>query len=326
MKTQNTPCTRDSRRHKKLLSTHRPLLMGAVAAAALAAAGSFIFAPKPSAQESRGASQDDHVVSCLTPAIADPAEGLRPRTTNVSEVVFPVYFHIIHAGPSLEEGNVPDAVIHLQMEILNDACAGGQGGASTPFRFQLVAIQRILNPDWFTDPYLYEARAALRVGGASVLNIFVNRGGGSFATFPWEYKWHRDWDGVVLHFKVLPGMNIGLERTGDTLVHEVGHWLGVFHTFAMGCPTPECVGWQKKWSYVVCDDMVDDTPAHTVPPPGLLPPPDLICAPSDSCPDQPGLDPMFNFMNYTDDSCRSEFTPGQVARMIEKYSIYRENR
>ncbi|KAH8624570.1 hypothetical protein IG631_21309 [Alternaria alternata] len=44
---------------------------------------------------------------------------------------------------------------------------------------------------------------------------------------------------------------------------------------------------------------------------------------SDSCPDQPGLDSIHNYMSYSADYCRYEFTPGQIQRMREQMAKFR---
>ena len=78
----------------------------------------------------------------------------------------------------------------------------------------------------------------------------------------------------------------------------MGHWTGVSHVFENGC---DSIG-----------DFVDDTPAQRE---------QLYGCPekSDTCPDDPGKDPIHNYMNYTDDSCRNQFTRLQI-RTLNRYT------
>ncbi|MCL4809373.1 MAG: zinc metalloprotease, partial [Thermoanaerobaculia bacterium] len=46
----------------------------------------------------------------------------------------------------------------------------------------------------------------------------------------------------------------------------------------------------------------------------------------DSCPTMTGLDPITNFMDYTDDSCMNRFSSGQVSRMRGMWDSYRSGK
>lgn len=94
----------------------------------------------------------------------------------------------------------------------------------------------------------------------------------------------------------------------STLIHEAGHWLGLFHTFWGGSCSPV--------SFV--SDEVDDTPAQSRPTRGNSANCSFV---NDSCPELPGVATGNNFMDYGD--CRTEFTPGQHERMWYQYNTYR---
>jgi pregnancy-associated plasma protein-A len=228
-----------------------------------------------------------------------------------------VSFHIIQgsgiAGVS-GTGFVTQASVIAQINVLNNAYAGlgpGGAGANTSFRFELVSLDYSVNPNWFNAApgTLAEAqmKSSLRDGGAARLNVYTNLAGGNlgYATFPFNYASNPTDDGVVLLYDSLPGGAAVPYNLGDTATHEVGHWLGLYHTFQSGCSGS--------------GDFVSDTPAERSPSFG--------CAiGQDSCRNNAGLDPVENFMDYSDDFCMYRFTLGQSSRMNNMWVTYRQGR
>jgi hypothetical protein len=223
-------------------------------------------------------------------------------------VTVPVAFHVINNGSGLANGDVSDGMIRAQIRVLNDAYSGGTGGAPSPFRFELASVTRTTNADWYNMGYgsqaEKDAKEALRTGGAETLNIYSANLGGNllgWATFPFEYTRNPLRDGVVLLYSSLPGGGAVPYDEGDTGTHEVGHWLGLFHTFQGGC---------SKNNDYVSDTFAEKYPAFGCP------------VGRDTC-KADGEDPIFNFMDYTTDACMFEFTGGQSARMLAMASLYR---
>lgn len=212
----------------------------------------------------------------------------------------PTYVHVIRSGSGIANGDVPDATLVAQLNVLNAAFR------ATPFYFELVAITRTTNLSWYNmtpgSTAEAQAKSTLRRGGAESLNLYTAKPGGGllgWATFPSSYAANPRKDGVVLLYSALVGGTAFPGNEGDTAVHEVGHWLGLLHT-STGCTS---------------DDGVADTPLARA---------SLVCTEGlDTCPDSPGLDPIRNYMNSTDDACMSEFTPGQAARMDNQALLYR---
>lgn len=213
-----------------------------------------------------------------------------------------LHFHVIHAGAI---GNLSDEAIADQLTVLNDSFA--QWG----FDFELTTVDRTDNASWFancaTSSVEAQMKGALRIGGADDLNIYTcNPSGGllGWATFPSSYTAAPTMDGVVLLYSTLPGGSAVPYNLGDTGTHEVGHWMGLYHTFQGGCSRT--------------NDRVSDTPAERSSAFGC--PVDR-----DTCP-AAGLDPITNFMDYTDDACMNTFSVGQDDRMTAQYRVYRYGR
>jgi hypothetical protein len=222
--------------------------------------------------------------------------------TTVNRGTVDVYFHVIAAAPG-GAGDVSDAMIAAQMSVLNAAYA------STGWSFNLVATTRSYDMAWFrmgpgTGPER-QAKAALRQGSADDLNIYTanpSQGLLGWATFPSSYASNPVDDGVVVLYSSLPGGGATPYDEGDTVTHEVGHWMGLYHTFRNGCTAP--------------GDEVADTPYEASAAFGCP-------TGRDTCADDPGADPIYNFMDYTDDACMVEFTGNQDDRVDAMFSTYR---
>lgn len=221
----------------------------------------------------------------------------------------PVVVHVISAEDG--RGDVSDARVREQVEVLNTAYQGGYASGSeatdTGFGFDLVDVTRTADDTWFAGFHEHREsiQAELREGGAETLNLYTVDLGEEllgYSSFPQEYSAEPAQDGVVVAYDSLPGGDRERFNLGHTATHEVGHWLGLFHTFQNGCTSP--------------GDYVDDTPYEREA---------AVGCPEErnSCPSQPGRDPVHNFMNYSDDACMTHFTPGQAERMVEHWEAFR---
>jgi hypothetical protein len=233
---------------------------------------------------------------------------VKKRGRPVGTIQVPVYFHVINRGPGIENGDVPQRMINEQMRVLN------QSYGPSGFAFSLVEVDRTTSPAWFemlpgTSAEL-EAKTALRKGGPEALNIYTARLGGvllGYAYFPsiLTDPTYKVLDGVVVLYASLPGGSAAPYNLGDTATHEAGHWLALFHTFDGRCS--------------VFGDYISDTPAERSP---------AFRCPTgrDTClgTKAVGLDPIENFMDYTDDACMFQFTDLQAGRMQAAWVAYRQ--
>jgi hypothetical protein len=217
-------------------------------------------------------------------------------------VTIPVAFHVVRSGTSISQGNVTTQMINDQITVLNNAYRNHN------IQFTLARTDYTTRSSWFTGCYNSSTersmKRSLAFDPANYLNIYTCRPSNGilgWAYFPWSYSESSYMHGVVLLYSSLPGGSAAPYNLGDTGTHEVGHWAGLYHTFQGGCTGS--------------GDYVSDTPAEASPAYGC---------PSgrDTC-SSTGLDPITNFMDYTDDSCMFEFTAGQGSRMASMLATYR---
>ena len=225
------------------------------------------------------------------------------------QVIIYVIWHAIHA--SNNTGNIPESSIAGQIEAMNYAYSSNNSNIA----FVLDSINRVENDDWFAgwspdDQGLDETgMQALSYDPAHYLNIYSvqlwEAGGGGYVTYGYTYSPHTNslpenhWrNGFTIDHKVVYGEQY---YSSSTAPHEAGHYLGLYHTFQTDCSAP--------------DDAVDDTPRNDS---------EYVqtCSNQDTCPTDPGDDPVENYMNYSDDWCQTTFTPGQNDRMQAIIELY----
>lgn len=219
---------------------------------------------------------------------------------NLVVTTIPVAFHVVRHNNGTT-GNVTAGTINAQIDVLNAAFG------STNFQFVLASTDYTNNSTWYTGCAGGSENAmklALNIDPATTMNAYTCAPTGGIlgysylpSTFPeGDYR-----HGVVMLYSSLPGGSAAPYNLGDTATHEVGHFLGLYHTFQGGCGGN--------------GDFIDDTPAEASPAFGC-PIGRNTCA-------SPGNDPIRNFMDYTDDSCMFEFTPDQSDRIDVQVATYK---
>ena len=246
-----------------------------------------------------------------TPAQRDAIErtlrNFRARSGKAAggAINIPVAFHIVTKmgkgrTPGLM-GTVTPAQIAAQLQVLNDAYA------NRGFTFTQAAVTNTLNGRWFdgcaNSGTERDMKDTLAVDPARTLNIYSCNPSGllGYAYYPSSFAETDTRHGVVLLHASFPGGSATNYNLGDTGTHEVGHYLGLAHTFEGGCNVP--------------GDSVADTPAEASPAYGCP-------VGRDTCAGG-GVDPIYNFMDYSDDACMNTFTTGQDARAQEMVAAYK---
>lgn len=254
-----------------------------------------------------------------------------------SPTTLPVVVHLVYDGPGANLGN---AQIQAAIGLLNEAFAetgpfADGAGADTDIRFCLASRDPQGNPTTGILPtpsplanlQMETQDGALKQLGAwdteKYINIWVveeicsNTDGcavAGYASAPWMHGEQRD--GIVVEAFVLSGSTDFIKL----LVHEIGHYLGLLHTFEGGCSNSDCLADGDR----VCDTPPDNSVA--VLPCGSA----ANTCQSDVNPadgnnpfttDQQDLEN--NYMDYSYLPCQTAFTSGQIARMAAMLDLQR---
>jgi PKD repeat protein len=194
-------------------------------------------------------------------------------TVNTRELFKPVAadakveFRLAKKDP---QGNCTDGVVRIWSNLTNNA----------PESIKSLSY-------WNSDRYF----------NVWVVNSIENDGPGliiGYAQFPGFGA--AETDGVVIRSDYVGDIGTAAGRKGRAMSHEVGHWLGLFHTFQGGCNGGLFGG-----------DGVDDTPPVAE---GGNPGCPFTANTCDT--DSPDLlDQVENYMDYTSGSCQNMLTFGQ---------------
>jgi len=237
-------------------------------------------------------------------------------------ITIPVVVHVLYKTPAQ---NISDEQIRSQIIALNnDFRRKNADTINTPTRFKPVAadvqiefqlatadpmgratngiIRKVTNVSrWSTDDKIKFSSS----GGDdawdshSYLNIWVGELTSLLGYSGVPGAASAEKDGVVINYIAFGTIGVAAPyELGRTATHEIGHWLGLKHT----------------WGDSYCgDDLVDDTPKQGNFTTGC---PSTFIS---SCNNGEMGDMYMNYMDFTNDACMNLFTTGQKLRMLSLF-------
>ena len=248
-------------------------------------------------------------------------------------ITIPVVIYIVHDGTALT--NISDGQVNDQLTALNTYFF------NTGIKFCLAT--KVNNATLPTEnaAHVQTTTGIIHVNSAALSNHFSNSQSGLVGTSNQQItkeRYLRIWvvktidgptsgilgysmfpntssvfDGIVMRYDVFGNGNPNLlanYNQGKVLVHEVGHYLALYHTFEGGCTTAinDCM---------YDGDHICDTPRVAAP--------NFNCnAGTNSCVETPAiLDDLSNYMDYGNNLCQTHFSNGQIERMLSALYLLR---
>lgn len=222
---------------------------------------------------------------------------------------------------NIDRVNVPPVFEDVKADVDIEFCLATQdpNGAFTDgvTRTETDTIEYSISFDGIKKP---ERGGAPIWDRDSYLNIWVGRLKNDVLGYAASPNFGASIDGVVIGTRYFgKGNNFNLNpqyNKGRTSTHEVGHWLGLKHTWGNISDEELCEGDDTQNS-CTSDDGIEDTPNSSCPYYGCP-----IFSESISCGTQ---DMTMNFMDYVNDACMYMFTKGQKDRILSVLNTTRKD-
>lgn len=270
-------------------------------------------------------------IAQLDEVLAQSSSEMRRRDT--AHYVLPIAFKVIHIdGPErLPESTVFEVLDHLNLAFANQWPYQPAKGEAINISFCPAREDRFGQAyngiEYIFSNYSYDLASGQNIDEMTLLyntptekaiNVYIvgdAAGAAGFAFFP-QAEEGGNLDGIVLAYDILFDPKVG----GAVLAHEMGHFLGLYHTFQNGCANDDCLRTGDR----VCDTPPDDNSMTFE-----------GCYYNNNCTtdaDATNLENPFssdvgdnneNYMDYNSATCMVEFTPGQRHRMRSTLRRYR---